>query len=164
MQAKALSTAGRLALNQGDMDRAEVLCEQHLALCRELGDTAGIALSLQRLAVVAWVRNNTTTAYALTEEALTLWRELGDKAYIAWALSWLAYMTSQQGEYARGLALCEESLAMYRQLENKIDMADVLCRLAEARYVSQSDPDLIVPLLEESLAISRECGRQDGTC
>ena len=120
-QAKALSTAGRLALNQGDMDRAEVLCEQHLALCRELGDTAGIALSLQRLAVVAWVRNNTTAAYALTEEALTLWRELGDKAYIAWALSWLAYMASQQGEYARGLALCEESLAIYRQLENKID-------------------------------------------
>ena len=118
-QAKALSTAGRLALNQGDIDRAEALCEQHLALCQELGDTAGIALSLQRLTVVAWVRNNSTAAYALTEEALALWRETGDKAYVAWALSWLAYIASQQGEYARGLALFEESLALYRQLENK---------------------------------------------
>ena len=119
-QAKALSTAGRMALNQGDMDRAEVLCEQHLLICRELGDTAGIALALQRLAVVAWVRNKATAAYALTEEALTLWRKRSDReAYIAWALSWLAYMACQRGEYARGLALCEESLAIYRQLENR---------------------------------------------
>src|SRR5260370_6911103 len=67
VQAKALSTAGRLALNQGDMDRGEVLCEQHLALCRELGDTAGIALSLRRLTVGAQVRNNPTAAYPLTD-------------------------------------------------------------------------------------------------
>ncbi len=162
MRAKALSTAGRLALNQGDFERGEVLCEQHLALCRELGDTAGIALALQRLAVVGWVRNNTTAAYALTEEALTLWREVGDKASIAWALNWLAYMASQQGQYAKGLALCEESLAIYRQLDNKIDTADVLCRLAEAHYISQSDPEMIVSLLEESLAISRNVGDKMG--
>ena len=101
-------------------------------------------------------------AYALTEEALTLWREVGDKAYVAWALSWLAYMTSQQGEYARGLALCEESLTIFRQLENKIDVADILCRLAEARYLSQSDSELIFPLLEEALALYREVGDKMG--
>jgi predicted ATPase/serine/threonine protein kinase/DNA-binding CsgD family transcriptional regulator len=162
VRAKALSAAGRLALNQGDFERGEVLCQQHLKLCRELGDTAGIALSLQRLAVVAWVRNNTTAAYALTEEALALWGELGDKSFIAWALNWLATMTCQQGEYARGLALCEESLAIYRQLENKMRMADVLCRLAEARYVSQIDPELIGSLLEESLATSRNLGDKMG--
>jgi predicted ATPase/DNA-binding CsgD family transcriptional regulator len=166
VRAKALSAAARLALNQGDVDAGEMLCEQHLALCRELGDTSGIAFALQRLAVVAWVRNNTTAAFELTEEALTLWRELGDKAHVAWALNWLAYMVCQQGEYARGLALCEESLAIYEQLEDKIDMADVLCRLAEARYVSQSDPEQIVSLLEESLAISRDVGDKIGlaTC
>jgi ATP/maltotriose-dependent transcriptional regulator MalT len=162
VQAKALSTAGRLALNQGDMDRGEVMCEQSLALCRELGDAAGIALSLQRLAVVAWVRNNPALAHALTEEALTLWKEVGYNAHAAWALSWLAYMASQQGEYARGLALCEESLALYRQLESKIGTADVLLRLAEARYVSQSDPELILSLLEEALALSREVGDKMG--
>jgi predicted ATPase/serine/threonine protein kinase/DNA-binding CsgD family transcriptional regulator len=162
VQAKALSTAGRLALNQGDMDWGEVLCEQSLALCRELGDTAGIALSLQRLAVVAWVRNNPTVACALTEEALTLWREVGDKAHVAWALSWLAYMACQQGEYARGLALCEESLALHRQLESKIGTADVLLRLAEVRYFSLSAPELILSLLEEALALSKEVGDKMG--
>jgi predicted ATPase/serine/threonine protein kinase/DNA-binding CsgD family transcriptional regulator len=158
VQAKALSTAGRLALNQSDMDRGEVLCEQSLALSRELGDTAGIALSLQRLAVVAWVRNNSAAAYALTEEALALWREVDDKAHVAWTLSRLAYMASQQGEYARALALCEASLTLYRQLDSNIGTADVLLRLAEVRYVSQSDPEQIISLLEEALALSREVG------
>jgi predicted ATPase/serine/threonine protein kinase/DNA-binding CsgD family transcriptional regulator len=157
-QANALSTAGRLALNQGDIEQGEALCEQHLLLCRELGDTAGIAFALQRLGMVAWIKNNTAAAHALTEEALTLWRELDDKAYIAWVLSWQAYMASQQGEYARGLALCEESLAIYRQLENKIGNAVTLAMLVDVLYICQSDPEVILSLLEEGLAISREVG------
>jgi DNA-binding CsgD family transcriptional regulator len=38
----------------------------------------------------------------------------------------------------------------------------VLLRLAEARYVSQSDPELILSLLEEALALSREVGDKMG--
>ena len=37
-----------------------------------------------------------------------------------------------------------------------------LLGLAEARYVSQSDPELIISLLEESLALSREVGDKMG--
>ena len=162
VQAKALGTAGRLALNQGDMDRGGVLCEQSLALCRELGDTAGIALSLQRLAVVAWVRDNPTMARSLTEEALALWKEAGDKKHVAWSLAWLAYIVSQQGEYARGLALCEESLALHRELESKIGTADSLFQLAWVLYISQSDPARVGSLLEEALALSKEVGDKMG--
>jgi predicted ATPase/class 3 adenylate cyclase/DNA-binding CsgD family transcriptional regulator len=160
--ARALGTAARLALNQGDIDRGGVLCEESLSLCRELGDRFGIALSLQRLAVVAWVRNNPAKARSLTEEALALWKEVGDKKHIAWALTWLAYIASQQGEYVRGLALCEESLALHRGLENKIGTADSLFQLAEVLYVSQSDPARIRSLLEEGLALSREAGDKMG--
>ena len=38
----------------------------------------------------------------------------------------------------------------------------MLLRLAEARYVSQSDPELIISLLEEALALSREVGDKMG--
>jgi len=154
-QANATRTVGRLALSQGDVDQGKVLCERQLALCRGLGDKPGTALALQRLGVVAWVKNNTTIAYALTEEALTLWRELDDKAYIAWVLSWLAYMASQQGNYSRGLALFEESQAICGQLENELSSADTLGMLADVLYYSQSDPEPIISLLEKSLAISR---------
>jgi predicted ATPase/DNA-binding CsgD family transcriptional regulator len=158
VQAQALATAGRLALNQGDIDRGEEQCKESLALYRALGDRAGIALSLQRLAVVAWERNNSMEAHLLTEEALTLWRAVGDKEHVAWALSWLAYMAGQQGEYAKGIALCEESLALYKELESKMGTADTLGRLAEMLYASQSDPARVRSLLEEALALSKELG------
>jgi ATP/maltotriose-dependent transcriptional regulator MalT len=158
VQAQALATAGRLALNQGDIDRGEELCEESLALYQALGDRVGIALSLQRLAVVAWERNNSMEAHSLTEEALTLWRAVGDKEHVAWVLSWLAYMAGQQGDYAKGIALCEESLTLYRELESKMGTADTLGRLAEMLYVSQSDPARVHSLLEEALALSKELG------
>jgi predicted ATPase/class 3 adenylate cyclase/DNA-binding CsgD family transcriptional regulator len=160
--ARALATSGRLALSQSDIDRGEVLCEQSLALYRELANTAGIALSLQRLGVVAWVRNNPTGARSLTEEALALWKKVGDKKHIAWVLTRLAYIGSQQGEYARALALCEESLALHREIESKIGVADSLGRLAEVLYVSQSDPARVRSLLEEALALFREVGDKMG--
>jgi predicted ATPase/class 3 adenylate cyclase/DNA-binding CsgD family transcriptional regulator len=158
VRAKALGTVGRLALDQGDTDRGEVVCEQSLALYRELGDTAGIALSLYRLGVVAWTRNNLTVSRSLTEKALALGREMGDKGCIARSLNRLAFIADQQGEYTRGRALCEESLALYRERESKIGIVASLLELAFLLYHSQSDPVLLRSVLEEGLALSRELG------
>src|SRR5205085_290982 len=51
VRAKALFAATRLNESLGYRDRAEALCEESLALYRELEDTAGIASSLHLLAV-----------------------------------------------------------------------------------------------------------------
>ena len=168
MQAKALGTAAWLAINQGDIDRGEVLCQESLSLWQELGDTTGIALSLQQLAVVTWMRNNPTVARSLMEEALARWKEVGDKRHVAWVLAWLAYMASQQGEYARALALCEESLVLYWELESKIGIAGSLGRLTEVLYVSHSQRfagQLALSQGDTTTARSlfREIGNREGT-
>ena len=80
MQAKALGTTARLALNQSDMDRGEVLCEQSLSLWQELRDTTGIALSLQRLAVVAWVMQS--LAKLQSDGSVRIERALGAPATV----------------------------------------------------------------------------------
>ena len=58
VRAKALVAATRLNVSLDYLDRAEALCEESLALYRELGDTAGIASSLHLLAAIAWGRGN----------------------------------------------------------------------------------------------------------
>jgi predicted ATPase/DNA-binding CsgD family transcriptional regulator len=160
--AEAFATAARLALNQYDMERGEVLCKESLALYRTLGDKSGIALSLHRLAGVAWVKNYPTVARSLNEEALALWKEVGDKKHVAFALTWWGYRASQQGEYERALALCEEGLALHRELESKIGTADSLGQLAYVLYMSQSNPTRVRPLLAEALALCREVGDKMG--
>jgi len=54
VRAKALLAAARLAFVQGNYPRGEALARESLDLFRALGDSGGIALSLDRLGMAAW--------------------------------------------------------------------------------------------------------------
>jgi predicted ATPase/transcriptional regulator with XRE-family HTH domain len=162
IRVRALMAAASLADSQDDTDRAEALCKESLALCRELGDTGGIAVSLRLLGTIAHRRNNLVEAYALTEEALALFREVGDKDGIAWSLADSAHRVSHQGEYARGIALHEEALALWREVGHKDRIAQSHICLAEMLFISQGDPARVHALLEEGLALARELGYKRG--
>src|SRR5258706_2926289 len=160
--AKALFAAAHLAFVQSDYERAEALCEESLALYRELGDQRGIAFSLGILGNVAWVRSNTSKARSLTEEALALFREADDKEYMAYSLFSLALVARSQGEHARACALFEESVAIHRELGNKRGIAHSLSQLAQALFDSQADQARVRSLVEECLALSKEVGFKEG--
>ncbi len=158
MRAKALGAAEHLAFDQGDLDRAEALLEESLALRRELGDTQGIAHTLYLLGYVAMDRSNYTAATLLEEEALALFREVDDTLGIASSLEILASVALDQGEYVRARSLGEESLALSRGVGNKRGSAAALWLLARVIFFSQADQTTVSPLLEESLALSKELG------
>ena len=161
-QVKALKATAHLAYRQSDIDRAEVLYEECLARCRELGDTAGIAFSLRLLGAIASRKCDFVAASARTEESLALSREVGDKKGIAWSLLSLAEMVGQQGEYARASSLEEESLALFREMGHKEGIAVSLCSLAEVLFLTQDDPAKAHTLLEEDLVLCREMGYKEG--
>jgi predicted ATPase/class 3 adenylate cyclase/DNA-binding CsgD family transcriptional regulator len=154
-QVKALKAAAHLAFVRSDTDRAEALYEEILARCRELGDTAGIALSLRLLGAIATLRGNLAVAYSLTEEALALFREVEDKEGIAWSLVNLGWVVSQQEEYARAISLTEESLALFRELRHNRGIAWSLFGLVDVLFSSQGDPAKVHALIEEGLALCR---------
>ena len=155
VRAKALGAAADVALEQGDFERGEVLCQESLALCRELGDTRGIAFSLRRLGWAAWNSGNSGAARLLLEEALELQREVDNKWHVAESLSYLALLAGSQGEYSRGRALVEEGLALFRAIDNKRGVAWSLLFLAGILYSFQGDQATVHPLLEEGLELCR---------
>jgi predicted ATPase/class 3 adenylate cyclase/DNA-binding CsgD family transcriptional regulator len=161
VRAKALRGAGLLALSQHDHDQGEILCGESLALYRELGDTRGMAISLNLLGHVAWVRHNYAAAQSLTEEALTFFNAVRDKGGIAWSLSALANVAIAQGEYTRARELSEESLALYRESGDKASIADALHHLARVVFC-QGEYATVRSLVEESLAILREVDDKEG--
>ncbi len=164
VQVKALKAAANLAFAPSDNDRAEALYEECLVRCRELGDTAGIALSLRRLGAIAARRGNLVVAISLTEESLALFREVGDKQGIAMALNNLASSIGDLGrrEYARAISLLEEALALFREVGDKQGIALALCLLGEVA-LQQGDTVKARMLLEESVALSGEIGYRHGT-
>jgi predicted ATPase/DNA-binding CsgD family transcriptional regulator len=185
-RAKALNAAANIALNQGDVDRAEVLAEEALALyanqlrTRRLpilqaetmseegwglyqgsGDTRGIAFALHQLERVARARGNLRVARLLSEEALELFKEADDQERVAWSLYRLARLHSEQGDYARAQALAEESLALQRVLGNKEGIASALFQLAQVIFISRGDSARVRSLLEEAVALYKELGDRE---
>jgi predicted ATPase/DNA-binding CsgD family transcriptional regulator len=161
-RAKAFKAAARLALVQGDYQRGEVLCEESMVLCRELGDTAGEAFSLYLLGIVAWRKGHSSSARELSEEALELSKAANDRELVASSLFQLAYMASHQGVYTSARALFAENLALNRELGNKRGIAQSLFSLAQVLLVSQGDQQTVPALLKEGSALSRELGFREG--
>ena len=161
VRAKALNAAGGLATFQGDLDEAEALAKEGLALNRELGDQPGTAFSLYRLGWLAWLQGDAAVAHALMEESLALWRKVGHNIGIAYSLANLADMAQHLGQYARAQVLCEESLALYRKSGNKTNIAALCFRLAEIHFVSQGDAALVRALVEEGISLLREMGNTE---
>ena len=161
LRAKALNAAGNLALDQYDLTRAEVLCEQSLLLYRELGNKQGIATSLYTLGLVAHLRSQYEVARSLYEESLVLFKEVGDRWGIASALSHVADLAFAQGDYTRSYALIEESLAHFKELSDKWSIGYILLQVVGiASY--QGEYARTHALAEESLAIHRELGDKEG--
>jgi predicted ATPase/class 3 adenylate cyclase len=162
VQAKALQAAAALALALDDLERAEALLGESLALCRERGDKPGTATSLGHLGFVTWLRNHYAAARSMLEEAEALLKELGDTWGRARCLTNLACVISTQGEYSRARVLLEESLGLYRSLGDRERLGRVLCLLARVCFESQSDPAKAEALAEQSLALAREVGYKWG--
>jgi predicted ATPase/serine/threonine protein kinase/DNA-binding CsgD family transcriptional regulator len=156
LQARTLSAAGGLLWQLDDLERAEALTGEGLALYRELGETAGVADSLLLLGAVARLRSQYALARAQFEEAKALFQHVGDTWKRGQCLTELARIATAQGEYDRAHALLEESLALYQALGDQLSIAWVLHLLACVLFESQSDLTRAAALAEQSLALTRE--------
>jgi len=155
--AKAIYGAGLLASLQADFARAELLCNQSLALYRELGDRSGAALSLAVLGGIARNRGDFPQAAALLEEGLALARETDDKWTLAELLRGLGLMARRQGDNRRAKALLEESLTLWRAVGDKWGLAYCLTHLGVVAG-TEGNFERARILYEESLALAKELG------
>jgi tetratricopeptide (TPR) repeat protein len=161
VRAKALSGAGVLMGNLGHFEQALALCQQGLALFRELEESPGTALSLYNLGTMAWMRGSLESARTLLEESLTLFRGLDDPWGIISSLISLASVALEQGEYARTHTLIEESLALSREQADKRGIANSLLTWAWLLFWTEGELEQARAMLEESIALFREVGDKE---
>ncbi len=161
VRAAALHGAAVLATELGNYALAALRVDESLRVRRSLGDTAGIAASLNVLASVARYQCHYARSRALYEEALGLQRSLGNEAGESVALSNLGNVALDQSDYSSAASLYEQSLAKKRALGDKRGLASVLNNLGEvARY--QGNYAHAVARHEESLALRRDLGDKWG--
>jgi tetratricopeptide (TPR) repeat protein len=110
--------------------QSQALCEQALALARELDDRAAEAKILWTLTLSHRVLGQLEKSHQYAEQSLALARALGLREQIAYTLtdSYASYMFSGQAERAR--AALEEATALWRELGNQHMLTDTLTGLA----------------------------------
>jgi predicted ATPase/DNA-binding CsgD family transcriptional regulator len=163
VRARALVVASWMAILLGHFERAEVLCQEGLALYRAIGDTAGMGHALHRLAQSAGERGDLAVARSRYQESIVFNREAGNKTLLAWSLTIGAMVALFLGEYAGARAGLEESLALFREMGNPFGTAFSLYFLA--LYAIRGPGDLPLGqghlLAEESLALWRDIGSRN---
>jgi predicted ATPase/class 3 adenylate cyclase len=159
VEAKARYGLGRVALVQGDYERAKPAFEESARLFRETGDAEGLVFSLADLGFLATAQGRHDDAQRFAEESVAVANEAGNETTIAAALHSLACTKLDADEYAEARALFDESLALRRRLGDKRNTANSLCYLGSVALL-EGDYDRATALLDESLALGRELGNQ----
>jgi predicted ATPase/class 3 adenylate cyclase/Tfp pilus assembly protein PilF len=160
-RAMALVGAGRLASEQGDLDRAQQAYEEGLELLvHEAREASEAKLNLlESLGWVAWQREELGQASELFEEGLALSREMSDTWWLASSLFSLALVPHYLGDSERAIELYEQSMDLFRAQGDKQFLAFCLINLGMVVY-SQGDLGQAAQLTEESVALHRELGNR----
>lgn len=159
-RARAITGLANLSWAQGDLKKAELLHRQALALRRDSGDMAGVALSLNNLAVMLEQGGDFVTATELYEEALEAAREAGDPWTVAALVGNLGGVLANRGLLDRAVELGEESLRLWRELGDRNSEGRIINNLASIA-LERRDLRRAAELQRESLQIYRDLGNQE---
>jgi tetratricopeptide (TPR) repeat protein len=157
-QAATLDYLCWIYINKGDLDAAEVMCRDALAMRRALlgPDHFDISISLHRMAVVYRQQGNYELALSTYQDALSMNQRLigDDHPEMAYNLNDMAVVYRAMGQPARGLPLAREAVRIRRALlrDDNPERSEALYNLAALlRDVGQSDEAADVFL--EALAV-----------
>jgi len=157
--AAAISEAAFLVEAQGDLERAQSLQEEVLALHQETGDLKGVARALTSLGEIARQQGHLERARARHQEGLDAWRRVGHPAGIAGALMGLGLIRQLKGDYAGAEPELQEALSLFRQFGDQPGEAHALNRLGLLAMSTGNLPEAI-ERFGKSLGLWRELGDQ----
>jgi predicted ATPase/tRNA A-37 threonylcarbamoyl transferase component Bud32 len=133
-RAKALSTAGGLALCLADFVSAHELTEEALVMHREVDNPAGVLVCLNNLAVLNREQGNLAGASSRFLEIVELVQRTGDRQSVARALSNLADVVRAEGDFERARSLHGECLSIFREVGDFPAMAWSLNHQADVAH------------------------------
>jgi predicted ATPase len=153
-------TLAELAFVAARQDRLEpgaALCEEALAVARELGDARAMSAALLTLAEIRSSQGDEETALVHVEEAVALRRELADPLLVTNAVHSLGWVAFLAGDFERSRGAFEESLTAARALGDALHTAEALRMLGELDLL-EDDPDGAEVRIQESLELCTEVG------
>jgi predicted ATPase/DNA-binding SARP family transcriptional activator len=160
----ALIIRGAVALLHIDMDQAQALYEEALAILgNETEHKWHMATTYYRLGILAEYKDDYVTAEIWLEKSLTLFRELGDRISYAAALQPMGEALRSRNDVVQAIAVLQECSSLYQELGVKghliINVMDVLGTV----HLEQGDLEQASMLFQDCLTQSRDMGHTPQT-
>jgi predicted ATPase/class 3 adenylate cyclase len=155
------SLALQTGLREGNIMQARAMCEEAMALCREIEDRWGMAVIAYRFAQLAqFVESDYAVAQPLYEQSFELYKQVGDTGGMALPIHNLAQIFYLQGDYAAACNMFRESLKIHKASRNKARIAMLLYSLGMAT-ANAGDLEAARALYGEAFATGHELGEMD---
>ena len=148
---------GNVAIDRGNLDRAESLLVRARHLGRQHGVAWETAAATNLLGVVAFARGNYPAAITAHIEAATGWRELGDHGHVLTALVGLGLSTLAYGQLTRATEALAEVIDRTAGGEDDATLGSGLLG-AGGLAVAAGDPERGTALLSVAAAIRQRSG------
>ena len=162
LRSRALTAAGRLAVEQADYDVAARHQTEALAIARATGDQVTTANALRRLSMVRDFSGDTGGARELLEEGLEVARASGDPRITSAALIDLGQHSIRARNLDQARLILDEGLSIARRIGHQRNIAESLLALGEVESL-RGDGAAALTLLEEGLDIARDLGEKAQT-
>lgn len=167
MTAILLGEVAAVAGQRGDDAQAWPLLEEALALLRQMGDLAGIAMVLRYMAEAERHRGDAARSIALLTEALALLRGLGLQPSITSTLLMLGDLTRlseadpSPSTLERATTYITEALALCRERNDRRGIASAMLAMAACARI-RGDQGHALALAEDALILFHEVDYQIG--
>jgi DNA-binding winged helix-turn-helix (wHTH) protein/tetratricopeptide (TPR) repeat protein len=158
-EARTLNDFAGLYYQLGDLNRAEKVFRNAIAVFREVDDIEGITAASANLGDVYLARGNLGEAARAIAGAIPGYREMGDKDGIALALNDLGDVERLQGHLEAALTTYRQAKATAHEIDDKRAMAYVLTGVGDL-LVDRGDVTAARSSYEESLAIRKKTGEK----
>jgi eukaryotic-like serine/threonine-protein kinase len=130
----ALLRSALIAESQGDLDGAQRLFDQSLAIAQKVGDNLNIAANLNDLGILHVLRGEHHLALQSYQQALAVNRQINRKYGINIAMSSIAHELADSGDLTQAIPKYREVLLQLHEAGQQSGQAEVLSNLAIALH------------------------------
>ena len=123
IRARALATAGWMAMEQGDLAQAEVYLSEAANLARALGDDRLLSITLNHIGKLELSQGHLEAAWQIHEESLTRATVSGVELDIATATLNLGMVARNVGDLPQAQSFLEKALAMHQASGSALGIA-----------------------------------------
>lgn len=155
-RARALWAQGYLAVRHGELDTAQSILDECLALCAELDYPELRAMTVEIVAMAELLRDNVRKAATLLHEAVN-WQQAssGPAALLPFALAMLAGCAILDGELDRAISFCEQARSTCQKYGERWTLSFALWSLGLA-HLHRGDLTKARAAAHEALGIRSE--------